>query len=214
MRRDQLDGVVAFLRVAERRSFTAAAAELGVTPAAVSHTIKQLETRIGVALFARTTRDVGLTEAGRRFLDHARPGLAQLSDAFEAARRLGDAPSGLLRLNVPRVALPPPARIAASTSRPSAARRPLKTTAAPSRAKASAVARPMPEVAPVITTTLPAKRPAGRAGACAAAGAAWQRRSRRRARRGPGSGGRRSGRSSRDPRGFGGAGSAAPVAKR
>lgn len=106
MRRDQLDGVVAFLRVAERRSFTAAAAELGVTPAAVSHTIKQLEGRIGVALFARTTRDVGLTEAGRRFLEHARPGLAQLSEAFEAARRLGDAPSGLLRLNVPRVALP------------------------------------------------------------------------------------------------------------
>jgi DNA-binding transcriptional LysR family regulator len=106
MRRDQLDGVVAFLRVAERRSFTAAAAELGVTPAAVSHTIKQLEARIGVALFARTTRDVGLTEAGRRFLEHARPGLAQISEAFEAARRLGDAPSGLLRLNVPRVALP------------------------------------------------------------------------------------------------------------
>jgi hypothetical protein len=64
MRRDGLDGVVAFLRVAERRSFTAAAAELGVTPAAVSHTIKVLEARIGVALFARTTRDVGLTEAG------------------------------------------------------------------------------------------------------------------------------------------------------
>jgi DNA-binding transcriptional LysR family regulator len=106
MRRDQLDGVVTFLRVAERRSFTAAAAELGVTPAAVSHTIKQLEARIGVALFARTTRDVGLTEAGRRFLEHARPGLLQLSEAFEAARRLGDTPSGLLRLNVPRVALP------------------------------------------------------------------------------------------------------------
>jgi DNA-binding transcriptional LysR family regulator len=106
VRRDQLDGVVAFLRVAERRSFTAAAAELGVTPAAVSHTIKQLEARTGVALFARTTRDVGLTEAGRRFLDHARPGLAQLTEAFEAARRLGNTPSGLLRLNVPRVALP------------------------------------------------------------------------------------------------------------
>jgi DNA-binding transcriptional LysR family regulator len=106
MHRDGLDGVVTFLRVAERRSFTAAAAELRVTPAAVSHAIKQLEARIGVALFARTTRDVGLTEAGRRFLEHARPGLAQLAEAFEAARRLGDAPSGLLRLNVPRLALP------------------------------------------------------------------------------------------------------------
>lgn len=106
MRRDQLDGVVTFLRVAEHRSFTAAAAELRVTPAAVSHAIKQLEARIGVALFARTTRDVGLTEAGRRFLEHARPGFEQLNAAFEAARRLGDAPSGLLRLNVPRIALP------------------------------------------------------------------------------------------------------------
>ena len=105
MQRDLLDGVIAFLRVAERRSFTAAAADLGVSAQAVSQTIKQLEARTGVALFSRTTRDVSLTEAGRRFLDQARPGVAAVASAFEAAQALGEHPSGLLRLNVPRIAL-------------------------------------------------------------------------------------------------------------
>jgi DNA-binding transcriptional LysR family regulator len=105
MQRGQLDFVPVFLRVAERRSFTAAAVELGVTAAAVSHGIKQLEARIGVALFARTTRDVALTEAGRRFLELARPGAEQIDQAFAAARSLGSTPAGLLRLNVPRVVL-------------------------------------------------------------------------------------------------------------
>jgi len=105
MQRDLLEGVPAFLRVAERSSFTAAAAELGVTSAAVSHAIRQLEARIGVALFARTTRSVALTEAGSRFLELARPGVAQIEQAFAAARVLGNVPAGLLRLNVPRVVL-------------------------------------------------------------------------------------------------------------
>ena len=105
MQRGQLDLVPVFLRAAERRSFTAAAVELGVTAAAVSHAIKQLETQVGVALFARTTRDVALTEAGRRFLELARPGAEQIGQAFAAARELGAAPAGLLRLNVPRVVL-------------------------------------------------------------------------------------------------------------
>ncbi len=104
MQRDLLDGVVAFAAVARRRSFTAAAADLQVTPAAVSHAVKQLEARIGVALFARTTREVGLTEAGRRFLDGARPAVEAMEAATAAARSLGEGPAGRVRLTVSRLA--------------------------------------------------------------------------------------------------------------
>ena len=104
MRRNLLDGVVAFATVARRRSFTAAAADLQVTPAAVSHAVKQLEARIGVALFARTTREVGLTEAGRRFLDGARPAVEAMEAATAAARSLGEGPAGRVRLTVSRLA--------------------------------------------------------------------------------------------------------------
>src|SRR3712207_4002417 len=104
MRADLLDGVLAFTRVAERRSFTAAAAELGVTPAAVSWTVKQLEARVGAALLTRTTRSVGLTEAGALFLEHARAGVTEIATGFDAAHTLGTTPSGLLRLNIPAIA--------------------------------------------------------------------------------------------------------------
>src|SRR4051812_19237503 len=106
MRTDLLDGVVAFTRVAEKRSFTAAALELGVTPAAVSWTIKQLEARIGAPLLTRTTRSVGLTEAGALFLEHAKAGVAQVAAGLNAAQTLGARPTGLLRLNLPSVAQP------------------------------------------------------------------------------------------------------------
>lgn len=106
MQRGDLDGLVALLTVAEKRSFTAAAAALGVTPSAVSQSVRALEQRAGVALLARTTRDVAPTEAGRRFLERARPAVDDILDAFREAASLGDRPSGLLRLNVPRVALP------------------------------------------------------------------------------------------------------------
>jgi DNA-binding transcriptional LysR family regulator len=105
MQRDLLDGVVAFLRVAERRSFTAAAAELGVSAQAVSQTIRQLEARIGVPLLARTTRSVSLTEAGGRFLADAKPGAESIEAAFRSAAAMGERPTGHLRLNVPRIAL-------------------------------------------------------------------------------------------------------------
>jgi DNA-binding transcriptional LysR family regulator len=104
MQRDLLDGVVAFTTVARRRSFTAAAADLAVTPAAVSHAVKQLEARIGVVLFARTTREVGLTEAGRRFLDGARPAVEAMEAATAAARSLGEGPAGRVRLTVSQLA--------------------------------------------------------------------------------------------------------------
>jgi DNA-binding transcriptional LysR family regulator len=97
-----LGGVPAFLLVAERRSFRAAAGELGVSPSALSQTIKALEARLGIALFQRTTRSVGLTEAGERFLELARPAMAGLREAVEAARSFSERPSGLLRINASR----------------------------------------------------------------------------------------------------------------
>ena len=64
VRQGALDGVEAFLSVAHHRSFRRAAAELGVTPSAISQAVRALEARVGAALFIRTTRSVGLTEAG------------------------------------------------------------------------------------------------------------------------------------------------------
>ncbi len=105
MQRDLLDGVVAFTTVARRRSFTTAAADLGVTPAAVSHAVKQLEGRLGVALFARTTREVGLTEAGRRYLQGAQPAVEAMQAATASARSLGEGPAGTVRVTTSRLAL-------------------------------------------------------------------------------------------------------------
>src|SRR5919197_515291 len=101
-----LDGVEAFLTVARHRSFRRAAAELGVTPSAMSQAVRALEARIGAALFIRTTRSVGLTEAGERFISRAKPAFEELVAASEAARELGQRPAGLLRLSVPRAVVP------------------------------------------------------------------------------------------------------------
>jgi DNA-binding transcriptional LysR family regulator len=106
VRQGALDGVEACLSVAEHRSFRKAAAELGVTPSAMSQTVRALEARIGAALFIRTTRSVGLTEAGERFLSRAKPAFEELVAASAVARDLGQRPSGLLRLTVPRAVVP------------------------------------------------------------------------------------------------------------
>ena len=106
VRQGALDGVEAFLKVAEHRSFRKAAADLGVTPSAISQAIRTLEARVGAALFMRTTRSVGLTEAGERFLARAKPAFEELVSASEAARELGNKPAGLLRLSVPRAVVP------------------------------------------------------------------------------------------------------------
>lgn len=106
VRHGALDGVETFLSVARYRSFRRAAAALGVTPSAVSQSVRTLEARIGAALLTRTTRSVGLTEAGQRFLDRAGPAFDELVAASEAARDLGQRPSGLLRLAVPRSVVP------------------------------------------------------------------------------------------------------------
>jgi DNA-binding transcriptional LysR family regulator len=106
VRQGALDGVEAFLGVARHRSFRRAAAELGVTPSAVSQAVRAVEARVGAALFIRTTRSVGLTEAGDRFLSRAKPAFEELVAAGEAARDLGQRPTGLLRLTVPRAVVP------------------------------------------------------------------------------------------------------------
>ena len=106
VRRGALEGVEAFLATARRRSFRRAADDLGVTPSAISQAVRTLEARIGAALLYRTTRSVGLTEAGQRFYDRARPAFEELVAAGEAARDLGQRPTGLLRLSVPRSVVP------------------------------------------------------------------------------------------------------------
>jgi DNA-binding transcriptional LysR family regulator len=106
VRQGALDGVETFLSVARHRSFRRASAALGVTPSAVSQSVRALEARVGAALLARTTRSVGLTEAGQRFLERAGPAFDELVAAGEAARDLGQRPVGLLRLAVPRSVVP------------------------------------------------------------------------------------------------------------
>lgn len=106
VRRGALEGVEAFLATANHRSFRRAAKELGVTPSAVSQAVRTLEARIGVALFFRTTRSVGLTEAGVRFFERAGPAFDELIAAADSARGLGQRPTGLLRLSVPRGVVP------------------------------------------------------------------------------------------------------------
>jgi DNA-binding transcriptional LysR family regulator len=106
VRHGALDGLEAFLSVARNRSFRRAAAELGVTPSAISQAVRALESRVGAALFIRTTRSVGLTEAGERFLARAKPAFEEILAASEVARELGQRPTGQLRLTVPRAVVP------------------------------------------------------------------------------------------------------------
>jgi DNA-binding transcriptional LysR family regulator len=117
VRQGALDGVEAFLSVARYRSFRKAAAELGVTPSATSQAVRALEARIGAPLFIRTTRSVGLTEAGERFLSRARPAFEELVAASHVARDLGRRPAGLLRLAAPRAVTPHLLDLIASFSR-------------------------------------------------------------------------------------------------
>src|SRR5947207_4191868 len=106
VRQAALDGVESFLSVAQHRSFRRAAAQLGVTPSAVSQAVRVLEASVGAALFIRTTLSVGLTEDGERFLSRAKPAFEELVAASEVARELGQRPAGLLRLSVPRAVVP------------------------------------------------------------------------------------------------------------
>src|SRR5436309_15612755 len=96
----------AFLALARHRSFSGAARELGVTRSAVSQAVRQLEEQLRVVLLARTTRSVSLTDAGRRLVEEAGPGLGQAVAALtNVSARPGEA-VGRLRLSVPAMAAP------------------------------------------------------------------------------------------------------------
>src|SRR2546423_6533077 len=105
MRLNQLDGLLAFWKVAEHRGFTAAAAALEVSPSALSQAIRTLETRLGVRLLNRTTRSVSLTEAGEAYLSRIGPALADVLEAGEQLHALQGRPSGLLRINSARISI-------------------------------------------------------------------------------------------------------------
>jgi DNA-binding transcriptional LysR family regulator len=99
-----LPAIAAFARVAHHASFTRAAAELGVSPSALSQTLRTLERRLGVRLLDRSTRRVGVTELGARFLADAEPALAALVGAVAHITEARDRPAGVLRLNLSRAA--------------------------------------------------------------------------------------------------------------
>lgn len=104
MSSDLYPSISAFARVAHHASFTKAAAELGISASALSQTVRLLEQRLGVRLLDRTTRRVGLTEIGQRFLADAAPGLSALAKAVEDLDDARDKPAGVLRLNLSRTA--------------------------------------------------------------------------------------------------------------
>lgn len=98
MMQTKLNDLQAFLAVARDQSFTRAAAKLGVSPSALSHTIRALEERLGVRLLARTTRNVAPTEAGERLMRSMAPLFAQISAELEALGELRDKPAGTIRI--------------------------------------------------------------------------------------------------------------------
>lgn len=97
----QLGSIELFCLAAEAGSFTAAANEAGITPAAVSRSVARLEERLGVRLFVRTTRQMRLTDDGRSYFEHCRQALSQLVDAERAVSGGQHVPSGRLRISVP-----------------------------------------------------------------------------------------------------------------
>lgn len=99
MRRTDIGELTTFITIAEQRSFSGAARILGVSPSALSHTIRHLEARLGVRLFNRTTRSVALTEAGEQLLLRVRPAVADLEDALNDAATARNRPSGQIRIS-------------------------------------------------------------------------------------------------------------------
>jgi DNA-binding transcriptional LysR family regulator len=102
--KNDLGELSAFATVAEERSFTRAAARLGISQSALSHSIRGLERRLGIQLLARTTRSVSPTAAGTALLHELVPALERIERAVSEARKQKDAPSGRIRLIVPRTA--------------------------------------------------------------------------------------------------------------
>jgi DNA-binding transcriptional LysR family regulator len=98
MQRGYLDDLLAFVAVGQERSFTRAASKLGVSQSALSHTMRELEARLGVRLLTRTTRSVSPTEAGERLLNSIGPRFAEIDAELAAVRELRDKPAGTIRI--------------------------------------------------------------------------------------------------------------------
>jgi DNA-binding transcriptional LysR family regulator len=98
MRREELGDLMAFLAVAEERSFTRAAAKLGTSQSSLSHTVRRLESRLGLRLLTRTTRSVSPTEAGDRLLETLRPAFDDIDDRLAALNALREKPAGAIRI--------------------------------------------------------------------------------------------------------------------
>src|SRR5260221_131214 len=98
MRREELGDLAAFLAVAEERSFTRAAAKLGTSQSALSHTVRRLETRLGLRLLTRTTRSVAPTDAGERLIETLRPALDEIDGRLAALTELREKPAGTIRI--------------------------------------------------------------------------------------------------------------------
>jgi len=96
--------LLAFVAVARERNFRRAAARLGLSPSAVSHTLRAVEERLGVRLLNRTTRSVALTEAGLALLDRVAPALSDIDAALEGLSAERGRPTGTVRLNLPKLA--------------------------------------------------------------------------------------------------------------
>ena len=95
---ENIKDILAFVAVAQERSFTRAAARLGVSQSALSHTIRALETRLGVRLLTRTTRSVSPTEAGERLMQNVAPRLEEIDAEIAAVSELGEKPAGTIRI--------------------------------------------------------------------------------------------------------------------
>ncbi|MGO7165155.1 LysR family transcriptional regulator, partial [Rhizobium johnstonii] len=98
MERQNINDLIVFLVVARERSFTKAAAKFGVSQSALSHTLRQLEQRLGVRLLTRTTRSVSPTEAGERMLQSIGPLFDEIGSALDGLNILRDQPAGTVRL--------------------------------------------------------------------------------------------------------------------
>src|SRR5882762_5393798 len=98
MQRGNLNDLVVFVVVGQERSFTKAAAKLGVSQSALSHTIRALETRLGIRLLTRTTRSVSPTEAGERLLQTVGHRFEEIEAELEALSELRDKPAGTIRI--------------------------------------------------------------------------------------------------------------------
>jgi DNA-binding transcriptional LysR family regulator len=98
MPRANTNDLIAFITVARERSFTRAAAKLGVSPSALSHTMRGLEQRLGLRLLSRTTRSIATTEAGERLLNAVGPRLDEIDAELEALTELRERPAGNIRI--------------------------------------------------------------------------------------------------------------------